>query len=321
MRGRLKACTNVWLVAAAAVLLLPASAAAQKDIPGGHDHPLVGRFPGSFIAIYDAKLFDEYVLPLGRQANLGRAWGRFQKIEGRTTRISYVAPKDAATLAILRSYEEALRKAGFEIMFRGGDADLAGYEWWYDERNPHAGDGTRRVHLLSGGSRQLMTARLARDEGDVYATVYATARDSNPTVQLDIIEVKPPERGLVTAQGLGEGLDRGGRVAIYTITFDVDKADIRPDSEPTLKEIATLLRGRPALRLHVVGHTDNSGSLAHNVDLSQRRAEAIARALVSRHGIDAGRLRSAGVGPLAPVAPNGTEDGRAKNRRVELVGQ
>jgi len=86
-----------------------------------------------------------------------------------------------------------------------------------------------------------------------------------------------------------------------------------------LAEIAKLLANNPTLNLHVVGHTDSTGAFDHNMTLSKARADAVMNALVSAHGVAASRLQASGVGPLAPVASNDTEDGRAKNRRVELV--
>jgi outer membrane protein OmpA-like peptidoglycan-associated protein len=108
---------------------------------------------------------------------------------------------------------------------------------------------------------------------------------------------------------------------LYNILFDFDKADIKPESQQQLQEIAILLKASPNVRLNVVGHTDNQGQVAYNMDLSRRRAQAVAQALVQNHGIAAGRLTGYGVGPLAPVASNADEAGRARNRRTELVPQ
>lgn len=322
-----------FLVCLLGVLLwAPASASAQQDVQGGKDHPLVGRFAGSRIALYDAKDFDEYVLPLGKMTPIGSpsVWTKSQKLEGKATRITYVAPQTAATLAIQRSYEAALKKAGFEVLFVGGDADFrdqysSHYADWYRKANPYPIPQGDRAYFLGGRSQRYLAARLRRPEGDVYVAVFASTGNvmvsGSPTVQVDVIEVRPLEAGLVTAEAMAEGLERSGRVAIYTIYFDTGKAEIRPESEPTLKEIARLLQRQPGLGLYVVGHTDNVGTLPYNVDLSQRRAKAVGEALAGKHGVDAKRLQSAGVGPLAPVAPNITDEGRAKNRRVELVAQ
>lgn len=95
---------------------------------------------------------------------------------------------------------------------------------------------------------------------------------------------------------------------------------MKPESRPTLDQIADLLRARPDLRLQVVGHTDNVGRPDYNLDLSARRAANVLAALVETYAVDPGRLSSAGAGQTTPVAPNDSEDGRARNRRVKLKG-
>ena len=109
--------------------------------------------------------------------------------------------------------------------------------------------------------------------------------------------------------------------AVYGITFDTDTATIKAESAQALGEIGKLLQGDPALKVFVVGHTDGTGSVDHNLKLSQDRAQAVTQALTKDYGIAQARLRSFGCGPFAPVASNDTEEGRAKNRRVELVKQ
>lgn len=140
---------------------------------------------------------------------------------------------------------------------------------------------------------------------------------------LQIVEVKPMDTGMVkvTVAALSKGILSEGHIPVYGIYFDTGKADVKPESTDTLKEIAKLLQNAPSLKLHVVGHTDNDGSLASNVDLSRRRAAAVVAALTTTHKIPAARLRADGVGPLAPIASNDSDAGKAKNRRVELVKQ
>jgi outer membrane protein OmpA-like peptidoglycan-associated protein len=118
---------------------------------------------------------------------------------------------------------------------------------------------------------------------------------------------------------LATNLGAKGSVAIYGIYFDTGKADLKPESEPALKEIAALLAGNTDLTIFVVGHTDMVGDAAANMKLSQARAEAVVAALVARHAVAPARLTAFGAGPYAPVASNKTDEGRAKNRRVELV--
>jgi len=112
-----------------------------------------------------------------------------------------------------------------------------------------------------------------------------------------------------------------GSVAIYGILFDFDKDVIKPESKPQLDEIASLLTSKPDLKLKIVGHTDNQGAADYNLSVSQRRAANVVAALTGVYGIAADQLSSEGAGMTQPVAPNDSEEGRANNRRVELVAQ
>ena len=140
---------------------------------------------------------------------------------------------------------------------------------------------------------------------------------------LQVIEAGGMEEKMVTlkAEEITSDIARDGRAVFYGIQFDFDKADIKPESEPQLVEMAKALKAEPKLKVFIVGHTDNQGKLDYNTGLSQRRAEAVARALATRHGIPATRMTARGLAALAPVATNRTEEGRAKNRRVEMVEQ
>jgi outer membrane protein OmpA-like peptidoglycan-associated protein len=127
------------------------------------------------------------------------------------------------------------------------------------------------------------------------------------------------ENKMVDAGAMAKGLRETGHIALYGIYFDTDKAVIRPESRPTLDEIAKLLRAQPQLTVFIVGHTDSQGTFEYNTDLSRRRAEAVAAELVKSYKIANTRLRTAGASFLAPIGSNATDDGRALNRRVELV--
>jgi outer membrane protein OmpA-like peptidoglycan-associated protein len=124
---------------------------------------------------------------------------------------------------------------------------------------------------------------------------------------------------LVNADEMSKAIQAGGRVTLYGIFFDFNKTEVKSESKPTLEQISKLLQQQPQLRLLVVGHTDNIGGLNFNLDLSRRRAEAVAAALVQQFGVAANRLSAHGVAFLAPLATNASDEGRAKNRRVELV--
>jgi outer membrane protein OmpA-like peptidoglycan-associated protein len=162
--------------------------------------------------------------------------------------------------------------------------------------------------------------KLVKDGKEIWAKLTYNFGANN--LFLTIVEKQAMEQQVVAdAKFMSEGINTTGHVAIYGIYFDFNKADIKPESEPALKEITKLLQQEAALKLYVVGHTDNVGGLDYNMKLSQQRGEAVVKELVSKYGIAADRLKAGGVGPMAPVASNDTEEGKAKNRRVELVKQ
>jgi outer membrane protein OmpA-like peptidoglycan-associated protein len=135
-----------------------------------------------------------------------------------------------------------------------------------------------------------------------------------------IVEEAEMEQDIVVdAKSMMSDINSQGRVALYGIYFDFDKSDVKQESDPTLKEISKLLSENPKLSLYVVGHTDNVGDYKYNIKLSESRAGAVVKKLVSKYNIDKNRLTPAGVGPLCPVTSNKTDEGRVKNRRVELI--
>jgi outer membrane protein OmpA-like peptidoglycan-associated protein len=137
--------------------------------------------------------------------------------------------------------------------------------------------------------------------------------------QIIVAQVGEIENKMIDAAAMAKGLGESGHIALYGIYFDTDKAIVKPESKPTLDEIAKLLTGQPALSVYIVGHTDNQGAYDYNMDLSRKRAAAVATALAKSYGIPPGRMKTAGVGFLAPIGSNATDEGRALNRRVELV--
>jgi outer membrane protein OmpA-like peptidoglycan-associated protein len=140
---------------------------------------------------------------------------------------------------------------------------------------------------------------------------------------VDIVEEKAMAQNMVvvSAGEMAKAIGATGRVALYGILFDFNRADLKPESKPALDEIAELLKGDPGLKLYVVGHTDDVGGLESNLSLSKKRADAVVAALSREYGVAASRLSAHGLAFLAPVAVNTTDEGRAKNRRVELVPQ
>jgi OOP family OmpA-OmpF porin len=160
--------------------------------------------------------------------------------------------------------------------------------------------------------------KIVRDGKEVWIDLWVSS--SGADYRLTIVERTVMKQEVVAdPEALLGDIRTTGHAAVYGIYFDTDSAAIKPESEPTLKAIAGLLMAETSIKLYVVGHTDMTGTLEHNMDLSARRAQSVVEALVSNYGIAAGRLAAKGAGPLCPVGTNATEEGRKLNRRVELV--
>ncbi len=326
-----------------AVALTPILRASDKA--GSKDHPLIQRFDGSEIIYYSQKSYDQLKLALGPivfnyNDQKYEPYKRLD-VEGRLTTIYYVLPEGIGQLEAIRNYENELKDKGFEILFQasGEGIERNKGENLNEEIYGVTSANTSQEHPEMAGlcqvdlsKSQYFAAKLARPEGDVYASVLAIESswrtagafkipEKATVIRLDVCEVKPMKQRMVTvsADEMAGQISSMGKVALYGIFFDFNKADVKAESKPTLDEIAKLLEANPKLKLLVVGHTDGVGSFESNRTLSQKRAEAVVSALSSAYRIDAKRLFPVGVSFAAPVTSNATEEGRAKNRRVELV--
>lgn len=274
--------TNAPLALLAVLLGSGAALAAKPDKPGCSDHALIPtRMPNYRIETCEVKEFGAYQFRIGP--------GKREPVEGAFTFLTYRVddPKDDQSgIAVVRNYENALKRIGGTV--RGTD------------------------------SRNWVTLSAAVDGKEVWVE----AERGNGKIWLKVVERQAmAQHVLADAASFGNDLKATGHVAVYGIYFDTAKSVLKPESTPALKEVAKLLGADPSLKLWVVGHTDSAGAIDGNMKLAEARAEAVVTALTTTHGIAAARLKGYGVGPLAPVASNGADEGRAKNRRVELVKQ
>ncbi|MCM8810518.1 MAG: DUF4892 domain-containing protein [Candidatus Omnitrophica bacterium] len=288
---------------------------AQKDTEGSKDHPIISRYPGSYIYYYEQKEFDEFEILLGpvkSPSDRDMQLAKKQKVEGKVTKIQYQVPQNRSPLEVFKNYEEAIKKANFDVLYSARGDEIAGVRKFLSNYfyNVYASrDDEKNFFYLSAKNK------------NITLSLSVLLGFNGPIVLLGIVEKKEMETGLIKAKDIYETIKKEGKVAIYGIYFDFDKAEIKPESKPTLEEIAKFLKENPEIKLYIVGHTDNLGKLEYNMELSKRRAEAVIKELVEKYGIKKERLMGFGVGPLAPCASNSTEEGRAKNRRVELVEQ
>lgn len=293
-------------VALATVLLTMPILAQGTDARGSADHPLLSRYPGSRIQTYSQVEFDQYSLALGIENN---APSDIQQIEGKVTKIGYVNPAGRSAFEIYRNYEDVLESAGFETLWSCA-ADACGRA-----ANWNALNGLS----ASGGPRDVRYLTVRGNVDDLTVTIAMAVNNTGTTMH--IVESAAMESGLVTASAaeLAEGIDRDGHISVYNIYFDTGKADVKAGSAPALDEVARLLVDKPELDLMVVGHTDSTGGLDMNIRLSADRAASVVEVLTRDYGIAVERLSAHGAGPLAPVASNRSDDGKARNRRVDLV--
>lgn len=278
---------NHWLTSSIIIFLfiiamtsvLPNIVVAQEDREGCQDYPLLSRMPDHYI--YSCETIDWGAVDFVNEK------GEDIKIEGKVYKIEYSlkeGAKEPSRLQIIKNYENAIKKIGGRVIYR--------YE-----------DYITYLEFKKGG--KIIDVCVWAEFGGYYLTIVEREAMAQEVV--------------ADPKALADDIAATGHASVYGIYFDVDSEVIKPESEPTLKAIADLLKSNPNLKVYVVGHTDMTGSFEHNMDLSLRRAKSVVKALVSKYGISANRLKAQGVGPLAPVSTNRTEEGRKLNRRVELV--
>jgi len=324
----------------------------SRDLAGAGDNPLTGRYGGSVLLAQTIKAFDEIRLPSGPA--VGKTFANDKRFsatvtaQGRIMRSIYVAPKGRSSLEVITNFVDAVAAKGFQVVYQCAGVEQCGesfpllkYRWNVPETKV-LGDNYEnlRKFLVDASFDQLLDVRYTLFKktdanGDTYVAIYgglhrggsfgtySAALADRVGVLVEVAEPRAMERRMVvvSAAEIGGSFASQGKAIFYGILFDFDKADIKPESAPQLAEMAKFLQASPQARVFIVGHTDNKGALDYNLGLSGRRADAVVRALTTQYRIDPARLIPRGLGPLAPVASNRTEDGQAKNRRVEMVEQ
>ena len=320
----------VVLAAAAAI------AAHATDVPGSKDPPYLKRYEGSEIVSYQSLTYESYNVAVPDPKKPDGPW-IWQPVEGQVTRAFYKVPSGHTVLEIFRNYEQYLKGSGFTI--QANSAQFQDQSWgaafyhqtWQTETDyswTYLGLGAtqRMAYLSATGTKDGKTVTVG-----VYVANYKEAKDvkydkpvrfnpDNVVVVADVVVSKTVANKMVElkAADMAAALATKGFVDIYGIYFDTDKSEIKPASTATLDEVAGLLKIDRALKLEISGHTDNTGDKAHNLKLSEARAQAVVKALVGKYGVESARLTAKGYGDTKPVAPNDSDANKAKNRRVEL---
>jgi len=307
--------------------ILSVNILAQTNKAGCEDHPLLTRYPGAVIEYCDTKNFSEFAIATGPETGYQKI-DKWINVSGKQNRIYYSIKGDKIVTEIYQNYLTAIKKGEFAILAsklhaeRNVSKDLGGNSWLstFYKSNPFPSNVGIRINQGSGslGGTFYITAK----KGNVYITISGKRYSDNETVVLlDVLEATEMQDGLISinADYMASKLKEIGHVALEGILFDLNKATIKEESKPLLAEIAKMMNVNPTFKLYVVGHTDMTSDLKYNLELSSQRASAVVNYLVEQHNIALTRFSAQGVGPLSPVATNETEEGRSKNRRVELV--
>ena len=283
------------------MVLFAAPVMAEPDADGCKDHALFNRMPNHYIYGCGHSQFEMRRFPIGPMDKEGKTG--LQEVEGEFWMVEY-AINDGATKAsgiqIQRNFQNAARQAGGSI------------EGTYPQWCTLMLDDS--FQLGNGCTNYGTTLKFSKGGREFWTFVNAVSASDGYT--LFILE-RGAMKQEVSVNELVEKLNKEGFLTLY-VNFDTGKATIKPDSDKTLDDAAAALKAAPNLKVEVGGHTDNVGTPQANEKLSSDRAQAVMAALVKR-GVAASRLTAKGYGQSSPVADNRSDEGRAKNRRVELV--
>jgi len=315
---------NICLSLLLFLIIYTPSVSAQDDVDGAGDHPLIERVTGSYIYTFSSSEYERIDIPVG--PGDGRNFEAVETVEGEHLQYTYrFEDEDVSTMRIKQSYRQALENQNFEILFAGSEDEL-GFRNGYGFFN--AGDFSRpdrRCCTPNSRSHDIryLAARSADGSTTVSMLTFRAQLGMGTVALVDVISADVMETGMdhrpLSADEMGAGIEQYGRVAIQNILFEFDSDEILPESAGALETIADLLNQQAGLQILVVGHTDNTGNFDYNLRLSMDRAASVIQYLTEEFGISEDRLQAAGAGMMAPITTNRTEEGRALNRRVELV--
>ncbi len=257
---------------------------AQQDAEGMKDHPMFPNRMTNYFISESQNNFDAV------DFNTAPGGTKIITKEGTKTKIRYDfntesgQPKPSA-LQILRNYESAAKKIGGQTVYL------------------NAGEVTGVFKII-------------KTNEEVWVKVETGGNDNNDFYELTILEIEAMKQE-ITSNDILTALNTDGHIALY-INFETGKSDIKPESQKIVDQIVEMLKSNPTLKISIEGHTDHVGNIQSNQTLSENRAKAIMNAIGSK-GVDKLRLSSKGWGQTKPIDDNQTEDGKAKNRRVEIV--
>jgi len=315
------------------------------DVEGAINHPILEKYKNSCIVAYSESKFDAVTFPISKITSREGAQKEITE-EGKIINLLYgIENSERATvLEVQKNYEQALKQGNFEILFSAfGRKKISGsykiqsiYETFgavdVVEQYQHLKPKSYFRFSMSGHNSNI-------DKDDAYfvakgkrnGKVYTIAlyihynRSSwkglkdNIFVLAQIVEREDMETGQVSAASIEKKIKNEGKEVFHNILFDFGSDNLSKESYSIIETLAEYLNANPNQKYFIIGHTDNVGTLAANQILSEKRAKAVLKALTTKYGVSKFQVTAHGVGQLSPLATNTTEEGKALNRRVEIV--
>lgn len=301
----------------AIIACLPVLVFGQTDKAGSSDHELIERFPNSYIYDYNVQSFEPYTIATGK-SNASYTLPSKRVVEGKVFRIFYtMSSDDGSVYEVYTNYKNALKAKGAETIFTCYDGSCG------NKDNLWGGLGKESKFLMPAYYAENFAYHAAKFSSGgkaYYVSMVFGYGLGEQGYEIHVVEVDEMSQK-ITLGDIEAALAEKGKIALYGIYFDTGSANLKAESNAEIALIADYLKRNPTVKLYIVGHTDNVGTLDNNMTLSVNRAKAVVTALTTQYGIASSRLLPKGVASLCPVATNTTDDGRAKNRRVEIVLQ
>lgn len=250
-----------------------------------------------------------------------------EAIDGKIRRQFCKAPEGVSAYEIIKNYEKAIQSKNGTIIHLSRKAKIykdkeTGETIWFIKKlfaKGRLNHGAYSYLQLPNYAQDYVSGKISTAENDIYISVAAAQIEKNVYYTIVTLLAEPMDMNNVTLNVLIDGIAQNGRVAIYDIYFDTGKSEVKDESTYALKTIADYLKNNSGQKFLIVGHTDNTGDFDANIKLASDRAEAVKQKLIADYNIPAEQLKTYGVGSTSPQMSNSTEDGKERNRRVELV--
>lgn len=282
---------------------------------------IISLYEGSELVYDDNIGFESFYYLTGENSH--------EVIDGKIYRKFCAAPEGVSPYEIIKNYEKAIASKGGTVIhlsrdaYRYTDPETGERIWFMSELFANARlkplDRGWAYAQLTKEAQDYVVGKISTPEHDIYISVAAAIIDEATYYTIVTALAEPMDMDNVSLNVINEGIAKSGRVAIYDIYFDTGKSEVKDESTAALKIIADYLKNHSDQKFLIVGHTDNTGDFDANIRLSTARANAVMEILVSEYGIDAEQLKPYGNGSTSPQMSNATKEGKARNRRVELV--